>query len=110
MSIGNIGNATEPISTSINKQTTSGLTSKFDSSLSWLHWRWYEYKIFIAPCTDNLHDLEVWLFGEVCDHVGIYGYGVAEGLLMFNVDLIQLLMSALEEVYGINAVIHKLLD
>ena len=77
-----MGKANEPISTNVNKQATSGLTSEFDSSLSCCHQRWHEYKIFIDPYIDNVHDLEkkVWLFGQVCDHVGIYESKVAEGL------------------------------
>ena len=45
------------------------------------HGRWYEYKIFIASCTDNIYDLENkrWLLGDMIDHVGIYGSRVAEG-------------------------------
>ena len=37
-----------------------------------------------------MHDIEqeVWLFEEVCDHVGMYGSKVAEGLSAFNVGLV----------------------
>ena len=50
----------------------------------------YEYKIFIASCTDNIYDLENerWLLGDMIDHVGIYGSRVAEGLSAFNVGLV----------------------
>ena len=54
------------------------------------HGRWYEYKIFIASCTDNIYDLENerWLLGNMIDHVGIYGSRVAEGLPASNVGLV----------------------
>ena len=69
---------------------------EFDSSrdfwqfLKPWHGRWYEYKIFIASCTDNIHDLENerWLLEDMIDHVGIYGSRVAEGLSAFNVGLV----------------------
>ena len=66
------------------------LTSDFDSFLNW-HGRWYEYKIFIASCTDNIYDLENerWLLGDMIDHVGIYGSRVAEGLSASNVGLVM---------------------
>ena len=37
-----------------------------------------------------MHDLENdrWLLGDMIDHVGIYGSGVAEGLSAFNVGLV----------------------
>ena len=43
------------------------------------------------PCTDNIHDFEkeMWLFGVVCDHVGIYDTKAAEGLSAFYVDLVN---------------------
>ena len=34
------------------------LTSDFWQFLEPWHGRWYEYKIFIASCTDNIYDLE----------------------------------------------------
>ena len=63
----------------------------------WLTWQFlepwrYEYEIFIALCTDNIHDLEKdrWLFGEVVDldHVGIYGSKAAEDFSAFNIGLV----------------------
>ena len=38
-----------------------------------------------------MHDLkeEMWLFDEVCDHVGIYESKAAEGLSAFYVGLVQ---------------------
>ena len=38
-----------------------------------------------------MHDLEKerWLFGEVCDHVGIYWYKAAKGLSAFKVRPVQ---------------------
>ena len=55
------------------------------------HGRWYENKIFIASCTDNIIDLENerWLLGDMIDHVGIYGSRVAEGLWAFNIGLVS---------------------
>ena len=66
------------------------LTSDFWQFLEPWHGRWYEYEIFIASCTDNIYDLENerWLFGDMIDHVGIYGSRVAEGLSAFNVGLV----------------------
>ena len=54
--------------------------------------RWYECEIFIASCTDSIYDLENerWSFGDMIDHVGIYGSRVAEGLSAFNVGLVFL--------------------
>ena len=51
----------------------------------------YEYEIFIASCADSIYDLENerWLFGDMIDHVGIYGSRVAEGLSAFNVGLVN---------------------
>ena len=42
-------------------------------------------------CTDNIYDLENerWLLGDMIDHVGIYGSGVAEGLSAFSVGLVH---------------------
>ena len=67
------------------------LTSDFWQFLEPWHGRWYEYKIFIASCTDNIYDLENerWLLGDMTDHVGIYGSRVAEGLSAFNVGLVS---------------------
>ena len=40
----------------------------------------------IASCRDNIHDLEKerWLFGQVVDHVGVYGSMAAKGFSAFN--------------------------
>ena len=48
-----------------------------------------------APCTDNINDLKNkrWLFGEVCDHVGIYESKAAEGLSAIYVGLVNTLRS-----------------
>ena len=83
--MGSIGKATEPC-----EQTSDLLTSDFWQFLEPRHGRWYEYEIFIASCTDNIYDLENerWLFGDIIDHVGIYGSRVAEGLSAFNVGLV----------------------
>ena len=86
--MGSIGKATEPC------QQTSGcwhLTFHIFLNLD-MAGRWYEYKIFIASCTDNIYDLENerWLLGGMIDHVGIYGSRVAEGLSAFNVGLVYL--------------------
>ena len=81
-----IGKATEPC-----QQTTEWLlTSDFWLFLEPWHARWYEYEIFIASCTDSIYDLENerWLFGDMIDHVGIYGSRAAEGLSTFNVGLV----------------------
>ena len=86
ISMGSIGKATEPC-----QQTTEWLlTSDFLLFLEPWHARWYEYKIFIALCTDSIYNLENerWLFGDMIHHVGIYGSRVAEGLLTFNVGLV----------------------
>ena len=76
--LGSIGKATEPC------QQTSGCWHLHDfwQFLEPWHGRWYEYEIFIAPCTDNKCDLENerWFGGDMIDHVGIYGSRVAEGL------------------------------
>ena len=66
------------------------LTSDFWQFLEPWHGRWYEYEIFIVSCTDNIYDLENerWLFGDMIDHVGIYGSTVAEGLSAFSVGLV----------------------
>ena len=91
LSMGSIGKATEPC-----QQTTEWLlTSDFWLFLEPWHARWYEYEIFIASCTDSIYDLENerWLFGDMIDHVGIYGSRVAEGLSTFYVGLV--LLSAL---------------
>ena len=66
------------------------LTSDFWQFLEPWHGRWYENEIFIASCTDNIYDLENerWLLGDMIDHVGIYGSGVAEGLSAFSVGLV----------------------
>ena len=73
ISMGSIGKATEPC-----QQTTEWLlTSDFWLFLEPWHARWYEYEIFIASCTVSIYiyDLgnERWLFGDIIDHVGIYG-------------------------------------
>ena len=86
ISMGSNGKATEPC-----QQTTEWLlTSDFWLFLEPWHARWYEYEIFIASCTDSIYDLEneMWLFGDMIDHVGIYGSRVAEGLSTFNVGLV----------------------
>ena len=66
------------------------LTSDFWQFLEPWHGRWYENEICIASCTDNIYDLENerWLLGDMIDHVGIYGSGVAEGLSAFSVGLV----------------------
>ena len=66
------------------------LTSDFWKFLEPWHGRWYENEIFISPWTDNIYDLqnETWLLGDMIDHDGIYGSGVAEGLSAFNVGLV----------------------
>ena len=43
---------------------------------------------FIYGQRISLREKERWLFGEVFDHVGIYGSKVAEGLSVFNVGLV----------------------
>ena len=86
ISIGSIGKAIEPC-----QQTTEWLlTSDFWLFLEPWYARWYEYEILIALCTDSIYDLENerWLFGDMIDHVGIYGSGVAVGLSTFNVGLV----------------------
>ena len=86
ISMGSIGKATEPC-----QQTTKWLlTSDFWLFLEPWHARWYEYEIFIVSCTDSIYDLENerWLFGDMIDHVRIYGSRVAEGLSTFNVGLV----------------------
>ena len=85
ISMGSNGKGTEPC-----QQTTEWLpTSDFWLFLEPGHARWYEYEICIASCTDSIYDLENerWLFGDIIDHVGIYGWMVAEGLSTFNVGL-----------------------
>ena len=87
ISMGSIGKATVPC-----QQTTEWLlTSDFWLFLEPWHARGYEYEIFIASCTDSIYDLENerWLFGDMIDHVGIYGSRVAEGLSTFNVGLVE---------------------
>ena len=87
ISMGSIGKAIEPC-----QQTTEWLlTSDFWLFLEPWYTRWYEYEIFIASCTDSIYDLENerWLFGDMIDHVGIYGSRVAEGLSAFNVGLVE---------------------
>ena len=66
------------------------LTSDFWQFIEPWHGRWYENEIFIASCTDNICDLENerWLLGDMIDHVGMYGSGVAEGLSAFSVGLV----------------------
>ena len=56
----------------------------------WGHQRQYKYKIFIASCTDNIHDLEKerWLFGEMVDHLVIYGSKAAENFLALSAGLV----------------------
>ena len=73
------------------------LTSDFWQFLEPWHGRWYKNEIFIASCTDNIYDLENerWLFGDMIDHVGIYGSRVTEGLSAFNVGLVQFRCSIL---------------
>ena len=88
ISMGSIGKAIEPC-----QQTTEWLlTSDFWLFLEPWYARWYEYKIFIASCTDSIYDLENerWLFGDMIGHVGIYRSRVAEGLSAFNVGLVNL--------------------
>ena len=90
LSMGSIGKVTEPC-----QQTTEWLlTSDFWLFLELWHARWYEYEIFIASCTESIYDLENerWLFGDMIDHVGIYGSRVAEGLSTFNVGLVHQLV------------------
>ena len=79
ISIGSIGNATEPwVSTNSLQMTDIWLWQFLHPSCR----RWYEYEIVIDVCTYNTHDLEQerWLFGDVVDHVGIYESKVAEGV------------------------------
>ena len=86
ISMGSIGKAIEPC-----QQTTEWLlTSDFWLFLEPWCARWYEYEIFIASCRDSIYDLknERWLFGDMINHVGIYGSRVAEGLSAFNVGLV----------------------
>ena len=86
ISMGSIGKATEPW-----QQTTEWLlTFDFWLFLEPWHARWYECKIFIPSCTYSIYDLENerWLFGDMIDHVGIYGSRVVEGLSTFNVGLV----------------------
>ena len=85
LSMGSIGKTTEPC-----QQTTKWLlTSDLWLFLEPWHARWYEYEFFIASCTDSINDLENerWLFGDMIDHVGIYGSRVAAGLSTFIVGL-----------------------
>ena len=86
ISMGSIGKAIEPC----RQITECLLTSDFWLFLEPWYARWYEYKIFIASSTDSIYDLENdrWFFGDMIDHVGIYGSRVAEGLSMFNVGLV----------------------
>ena len=67
------------------------LTSDFWQFIEPWHGRWYENEIFIASCTDNICDLENerWLLGDIIDHVGMYGSGVAERLSAFSVGLVH---------------------
>ena len=78
----------------IDQQTAKWFTSDFWQFIGPWHRWWYEYDIFIASSTDNIYGSEkkIWLFGEVVDHVGIYGYG-AEGLSTFNFGLVITLAS-----------------
>ena len=54
------------------------------------HQRQYKYKIFIASCTDNIHDLEKerWLFVEMVDHLVIYGSKAAENFSALSAGLV----------------------
>ena len=85
ISMGSIGKATEPY---VNKEPSGCWHLAFDCFLN-LHMR-DEYEIFIASCTNSIHDLENerWLFGDMIDHIGIYGSTVAEGLSTLNVILV----------------------
>ena len=58
----------------VNKRVVADISDFWQFLEPW-HGRWYEYKIFIASCTDNIYDLENerWLLGDMIDHVGIYG-------------------------------------
>ena len=84
-SIGNVVNGTEPRISTNSQKSDWHLTS----TVPW-HRRCYEYEILIASHTDNIHDLEKerWLFGEVVDHVGIFGSKAAKGFSAFNVCLV----------------------
>ena len=48
-------------------------------------------KFLLLRVQTALYDLENerWLFGDMIDHVGIYGSRVAEGLSTFNVGLVD---------------------
>ena len=87
--MGSIGKATEPC-----QQTTEWLLTSEPWTLFLEPWhaRCYEYKIFIASYADSIYiyDLENErrLFGDIIDHVGIYGSRVAEGLSASNVGLV----------------------
>ena len=78
------------------------LTSDFWQFLEPWHGRWYEYEIFIASCTDNIHDLENdrLLLGDMIEHVGIYGSRVAEGLSAFNVGLVVHTLLTVEKFFN----------
>ena len=90
ISMGCIGKATEPC-----QQTAEWLlTSDFWLFLGPWHARWYEYEMLLlrVQTTYLIYDLENerWLFGDMIDHVGIYGSRVAESLSTFNVGLVTL--------------------
>ena len=86
--IGQYWKTTEPCM--LYQHTTKWLTCELWQFLEPWHRIWYEYEIFITSSTDNIYHLEKegWLFGEVADHVGIYGSRAAEGWLTFNVCLV----------------------
>ena len=71
------------------------LTSDFWQFLEPWHGRWYEYENCIASCADNIYDLENerCSFGDMIDHVGIYGSTVAEGLSASNVGLVFIIVN-----------------
>ena len=48
-------------------------------------------KFLLLRVQKNIYDLgnERWLFGDIIDHVGIYGSRVAEGSSASNVGLVQ---------------------
>ena len=87
--MGSIGKATKPC-----QQTTEWLlTSDFWLFLEPWHARWYEYEILllrVQTAYTDIYDLENerWLFGDIIDHVGIYGSRVAEGLSASKVGLV----------------------
>ena len=98
ISMGSIGKATKPC-----QQTTEWLLT-FDCFFN-LDMRDDTNTKFLLLCvqTAYIYDLENerWLFGDMIDHVGIYGSRVAEGLSASNVGLV--LSSDISQSFGFNS-------